>query len=111
MKPNLQSAAEALHHSQQAQLKGDRRAARRFAEEAVRLAPEWEDAWLMLAALAEPRASVAYIEQALKINPQSDARPRGHALGGQPHPDAKTTSHAKIQARSAGFPDHPLAAS
>jgi hypothetical protein len=71
MKSNLQSAAEALHQSQQAQLKGDRRAARRFAEEAVRLAPDWDDAWLMLAALAEPRASIAYIEQALKINPQS----------------------------------------
>jgi lipoprotein-anchoring transpeptidase ErfK/SrfK len=71
MKSNLQSADEALHHSQQAQLKGDKRAARRFAEEAVRLAPDWDDAWLMLAALAEPRASIAYIEQALKINPQS----------------------------------------
>jgi len=72
MNPNQQAAAEALQKSQQAQLKGDKRAARRYAEEAVRLAPEWEDAWLMLAALAEPRASIAYIEQALKINPQSE---------------------------------------
>jgi len=72
MNSNRQSAANALQLSQQAQLKGDRRAARRYAEEAVRQAPDWEDPWLMLAALAEPRASVAYIEQALKINPQSE---------------------------------------
>jgi lipoprotein-anchoring transpeptidase ErfK/SrfK len=72
MNSSRQSAAEALHNSQQAQLKGDKRAARRYAEEAVRQAPDWEDTWLMLAALAEPRASVAYIEQALKINPQSE---------------------------------------
>jgi lipoprotein-anchoring transpeptidase ErfK/SrfK len=71
MSPYQHAAADALQKSQQAQLKGDRRAARRFAEEAVRLDPGWEDAWLMLAALAEPRASIAYIEQALKINPQS----------------------------------------
>jgi lipoprotein-anchoring transpeptidase ErfK/SrfK len=72
MNSNRQSAANALHLSQQAQLKGDKRAARRYAEEAVRQAPDWEEAWLMLAALAEPRASVAYVEQALKINPQSE---------------------------------------
>jgi lipoprotein-anchoring transpeptidase ErfK/SrfK len=71
MTPDRQSAADALHRSQQAQLKGDRRAARRFAQEAVRLDPEWEDAWLMLAAFSEPRASIAYIEKALEINPQS----------------------------------------
>jgi lipoprotein-anchoring transpeptidase ErfK/SrfK len=72
MNSNRQSAAKALQLSQQAQLKGDKRAARRYAEEAVRQAPDWEDPWLMLAALAEPKASVAYIEQALKINPQSE---------------------------------------
>jgi lipoprotein-anchoring transpeptidase ErfK/SrfK len=72
MNSNQQLAAKALQLSQQAQLKGDKRAARRYAEEAVRQAPDWEDPWLMLAALAEPRASVAYIERALKINPQSE---------------------------------------
>jgi lipoprotein-anchoring transpeptidase ErfK/SrfK len=72
MNSSQQAAAEVLQKSQQTQLKGDKRAARRYAEEAVRLAPEWEDSWLMLAALAEPRASVAYIEQALKINPRSE---------------------------------------
>lgn len=50
---------------------GDRAAARRVASQAAAFAPQREEPWLILAAVASPRASVAYIEQALKINPAS----------------------------------------
>ncbi len=50
---------------------GDRQAARRWAELAAGQDPGLEEPWLILADLASPRASVAYLEQALKINPRS----------------------------------------
>ncbi len=50
---------------------GDRRTARRYAERAVALAPDQEETWLLLAALATPRGSAAYLKKALEINPNS----------------------------------------
>jgi lipoprotein-anchoring transpeptidase ErfK/SrfK len=35
------------------------------------MAPELEDGWLLLAAVASPRASVSYLQRALEINPSS----------------------------------------
>jgi lipoprotein-anchoring transpeptidase ErfK/SrfK len=64
----IQNAREALRH-------GNRGAARRWAEQAAKLAPQLEDPWLILASVASPRASVAFIEKALQINPES---PRAH---------------------------------
>jgi lipoprotein-anchoring transpeptidase ErfK/SrfK len=72
MNPNLQTAYELLKKAQQTLRSGDKRTARRYAEEALRLAPEWEEPWLVMASLGTPRASVAYLEQALKINPDSE---------------------------------------
>ncbi len=51
--------------------KGDRRAARRFAEQAAALAPQLEQPWLMLAFLASRRAARYYFERALAVNPTS----------------------------------------
>ncbi len=50
---------------------GDKRQARQWAEQAVKLAPHREEPWLYLAALSNPRASVVYLLRALEINPQS----------------------------------------
>jgi lipoprotein-anchoring transpeptidase ErfK/SrfK len=61
----------ALRESKDALRAGDRRAARRWAEQAVNLARDEEETWLVLAQNSSPRASVAYIEEALKINPNS----------------------------------------
>ncbi|MEJ5226042.1 MAG: hypothetical protein WHV44_16400, partial [Anaerolineales bacterium] len=44
---------------------GDRHTARRLAEQAAAQDPTLEDPWLILAAVASPRASIGYIEQAL----------------------------------------------
>ena len=56
---------------------GDRARARQLAEEAARLAPQAEDPWLILAAVASPRASVDYINKALAINPESPRARKG----------------------------------
>jgi lipoprotein-anchoring transpeptidase ErfK/SrfK len=67
----------ALQQAQEALRKGDRPTARRWAQQAVLLDPDREDAWLVLAATASPKASVAYLKRALEINPQSQAARRG----------------------------------
>ncbi len=77
MKPDSEAFRTALLHAQQALQRGDRRAARRWAEKAVTLAPDSEEPWLILAAVASPRASVNYLEQALRINPQSQRAHNG----------------------------------
>ncbi|MEN6409151.1 MAG: L,D-transpeptidase [Anaerolineaceae bacterium] len=66
--------------SQQATLalrQGRRADARRWAQQAAALAPDQEEPWLMLAALASPRASVEYLQRALQINPASAAARKG----------------------------------
>ncbi len=68
---------QALENARQAVRQGDRRSARRWAEKAAALAPHLEEPWLILAGIASPRASVAYLEQALRINPSSERARRG----------------------------------
>jgi hypothetical protein len=60
-----------FREARQALNEGQRREARAKAQEATRLAPEEEAPWLLLAALAEPKASIGYLKQALAINPKS----------------------------------------
>src|SRR5512145_1557424 len=66
------SFQQAIAHCQQAYRQRDYRAARRWAELAIALRPGDEEGWLWLAAVASPRASVAYLERALAINPHSE---------------------------------------
>lgn len=66
-------APQLIQQAYAAVKRGDRHAARLLAEKAAALAPELEDPWLLMAAVASPRASIGYIEQALKINPNSQA--------------------------------------
>ncbi len=81
--PDLEAYRQNLLNASQAMQRGDRQAARLWAEKAAAEAPDKEDPWLFLAALSSPRASIAYLERALKINPQSDRARKGHALGCQ----------------------------
>ena len=71
MTSNPITTDQAIQNARQALRRGDKRTARRWAELAASLAPEMEEAWLILAEVANPRASLAYFEQALKINPRS----------------------------------------
>jgi lipoprotein-anchoring transpeptidase ErfK/SrfK len=57
--------------------KGDKYSARKLAEKAANLDPKSEEPWLILAALASPRASLAYLNKALEINPQSTTARQG----------------------------------
>ena len=52
MNPQQTEAYQYLAKAQQARKSGDKRLARQYAEQAARLAPESEDVWLMMAALA-----------------------------------------------------------
>jgi lipoprotein-anchoring transpeptidase ErfK/SrfK len=61
----------AFQQAQKALRKGDRRTARRWAERAADLDPSQEEPWLIMAALASPRASLEYLKHVLEINPQS----------------------------------------
>jgi hypothetical protein len=71
------SAQKAIRQAYQALQKGDRRAARQWAERAAALDPEREEPWLLLAAVASPQASLAYLRRALEINPNSQTARRG----------------------------------
>ena len=66
-------AHRALRAARQALLRGDRQEARRMARLAARLSPRWDAPWLILAAVSEPRAGLAYAVRALEINPGSQA--------------------------------------
>lgn len=76
MNPNHLASYQALQQAQK--LRGtDPKAARAHAIQAAQLAPDLEEPWLMLAAVSSPRASVAYIQRALEINPQSERARKG----------------------------------
>jgi lipoprotein-anchoring transpeptidase ErfK/SrfK len=69
--PNQRTAFDLLEQAQVALKNGDKLAARQLAAQAAGLAPELEEVWLMMAALAQPRASLEYLRRALQINPAS----------------------------------------
>jgi lipoprotein-anchoring transpeptidase ErfK/SrfK len=71
MNPESSSTNQAIQNAYRALQSGDKLIARRWAEQAAQLAPDLEEPWLILASIASPRASLAYLEQALKINPSS----------------------------------------
>ena len=71
MNSDFNAANQAIQNAQKALREGDKHAARRWAELAASQNPGLEEPWLILAAVASPRASIAYLEQALEINPQS----------------------------------------
>src|SRR5512147_199722 len=57
--------------------RGNMTEARQLAERAAELAPQNEDPWLILAAVASPRESANYIRKALEANPKSPRAKRG----------------------------------
>ena len=77
MKLDQETFRKILLNAQQALQRGDRQNARRWAVRAAALIPDSEEAWLILAAIASPRASIHYLERALEINPQSQRAQQG----------------------------------
>ena len=71
MTPDIIAFNQAIQNAYKALQNGDNLTARRWAERAAQLAPDMEEPWLILASIASPHASLAYLEQALKINPNN----------------------------------------
>ncbi len=71
------SYSQLIQQAQKALKAGDLQTARHFAQKAAQLAPEKEDSWLVLAAVASPRASLEYLNRALEINPNSQRARKG----------------------------------
>jgi lipoprotein-anchoring transpeptidase ErfK/SrfK len=68
---------ELCGQAKRALAEGRRNEARHLAHRAAELAPNQEEPWLVLAAIATPRASLAYLKQALEINPNSSRARKG----------------------------------
>lgn len=68
---------QALNNARRAYRAGDYTQARYWAHQAITLSPEEEEAWLWLAAVSNPRASVEYLNRALHIAPQSARARKG----------------------------------
>ncbi|MGE5249962.1 MAG: tetratricopeptide repeat protein, partial [Bacteroidota bacterium] len=77
MSDALLESRKAVRQARNALRRGDRRAALKWGQKAARLAPESEDPWLILAAVASPRLSMDYLQKAFEINPVSDRARRG----------------------------------
>jgi lipoprotein-anchoring transpeptidase ErfK/SrfK len=71
------TANQALKNAYLAFRRGEKHNARLWAQHSAKLDPTNEDPWLLLSVLATPRASIAYLEQALKINPNSQRAREG----------------------------------
>jgi lipoprotein-anchoring transpeptidase ErfK/SrfK len=102
MNADSESAQQVLQRAQAAVRQGDRQAARRFAEKAVAMRPDLEEPWLILAAVGSPRASVEYLEQALRINPHSERARLGM------HWAVDRLRKEKDKAKSARPPEGPV---
>jgi lipoprotein-anchoring transpeptidase ErfK/SrfK len=66
-----------LIQSYQALKAGNRRQARQLAFQAIQLAPDEEEPWLILAAISSPYESIRYLRRALTINPTSQRARKG----------------------------------
>ncbi|MFZ1040182.1 MAG: L,D-transpeptidase family protein [Anaerolineales bacterium] len=66
------SLSQILQRAKEALQRGEKHEARYWAQIAASMAPNAEEPWLILAAVANPRASIAYLERALEINPNSE---------------------------------------
>jgi len=77
MSPESITPDFAIQNAYAALKAGDRPAARHWAQQAAAMAPEREEPWLLLSAAASRRASLAYLEKARRINPNSRRASQG----------------------------------
>jgi lipoprotein-anchoring transpeptidase ErfK/SrfK len=85
--------SQALIQATSALQRGEKQAARKWAQLAASLAPDLEEPWLILAAVARPHASIAYLERALEINPESKRARAGLVWAHQQHARQHSQSH------------------
>ena len=77
MNSNQLAAYKILEKAQLALKSGDKNTAQEHANQAAQLAPELEEVWLLMAALASPSDSISFLEKALQINPNSQRAKKG----------------------------------
>jgi len=77
MTSGTDSYSFAIHEAQRYLRAGNKPSARYWAQQAANLIPDQEDPWLILAAVASPRASIEYLNHALEINPNSARARKG----------------------------------
>jgi len=108
MKPDAVKPDQVIGNAFRALRRGDMRAARRWAHQAVVLAPTLEDSWLALAAVATPRGSVEYLAHALEINPGSQRATSGMrwALERLQREKAAGAAHAAFPHHAADLPPY-----
>jgi hypothetical protein len=70
-------AEQLIADAQAALRQGDRIQARSLAQQAIQIKDDLEEGWLILAALASPHASIAYLQKALAIDPLSERAKKG----------------------------------
>lgn len=84
---------------------GRKSEARRLALRVVKLAPEKEAPWLLLAATSTPQASIGYLKQALEINPRSKRAKQGLRWAAK---RARLEGSGSLQAQSQALPETGL---
>ncbi len=108
MNPKQAAAFKALEKAQQTLKSGDKVVSRQWAIKATQLAPEREEVWLLMAALADPSESVVHLQKALQINPQSERALKGMVWAKKRLAQTVQTGSAAINnlpgARVAEFP-------
>jgi lipoprotein-anchoring transpeptidase ErfK/SrfK len=92
---NKKAYQHAIQKAHAAMQLGEKNTARRWAQQAAALMPDREEAWLLLGALASPRASVAYLQKALEINPDSTQARKGMQWALRRHRGAKRKAAGK----------------
>lgn len=113
--PKIIPASQALKNAYATLQQGDKHAARYWAQMTVAMVPNMEEPWLILAAVARPRASIAYLERALEINPQSKraqaglewARKKQASEEAQPVRRKVQTAYLPAQVLAGTFPTTP----
>jgi len=99
--PSIQPS-QALNQAINALQRGDKHAARTWAQIAAALLPDIEEPWLILAAVAKPQASIAYLERALAINPESTRARAGLVWAHQQHARQQTQPTRRVVPPSSG---------
>lgn len=74
---NAEPLRQALENARISYRQGDHTKTRYWARIAANISPDIEEPWLWLSAVSSPRASIAYLQKALSINPQSQRARQG----------------------------------
>lgn len=100
MNDSAETLRNALENARISYRQGNHSKTRYWARVAAGINPDIEEPWLWLAAVSSPRASIAYLEKALAINPHSQRAKEGmhwaiKHVRSQPTPRATTKIPAK----------------